>query len=629
MKHKAIELDPRKLVVSEQYQARKAASQTPLPQLADSISTVGLLHALAVVKSKKRGFHEVIAGGRRLQAIHHLLDDGRWPEGQLVAGNLYDEENALLVSITENVQREQMHPADEFESFAELIGQGKTIEDVAAAFGVTATVVRRRLQLGRVAPILMQAYRDNEVSLDALMAYAMTDNQERQVQVYSNLNMWDRRNPRLIRSMIEEAATANHRLVHFIGLDAYQAAGGGVTRDLFADEDDLNGIYLIDRALVDRLALSKLQEAAADLTAQGWAWAEVTLDSEPVSNRYGRVYPEQVDLTPEQEAAIEQLRIQEKSLMHDIAILEDEEEKADEDEWQALNQQLDELQEQIHAIENQCEAYTDSQKNVAGCIVRLDYQGVLDIVEGLIRPEDRAQAQEQQQDAEGVGCVSLPAVKTRPTHSERLVRQLTANKTAIVQAALANNPNVALALAVLVAQLARRHYGAGYYRHGGFGLGISTSCEPLAADAPDFPESRAGQELGRIQQHWGDVITPGSGGGELVWALSQDTETLLELLAYLVAVTVQGIQHQESSQASTLDQLAGLLDVQISEWWSATGETYLSHVSKDRLVEVVSEGASSEQAAPLMRMKKKEAIEVAEQALAGTGWLPSIMVLKG
>lgn len=52
MKHKAIELDPRKLVVSEQYQARKTVSQTPLPQLADSIATVGLLHALAVVKSK-------------------------------------------------------------------------------------------------------------------------------------------------------------------------------------------------------------------------------------------------------------------------------------------------------------------------------------------------------------------------------------------------------------------------------------------------------------------------------------------------------------------------------------------------------------------------------------------------
>lgn len=628
MKHKAIELNPRKLVVSEQYQARKTASQAPLPQLADSIATVGLLHALAVVKSKKRGFHEVIAGGRRLQAIHLLLEDGRWPEGQLVAGNLYDEENALLVSITENVLREQMHPADEFETFAELIGQGKTIEDVAAAFGVTATVVRRRLQLGRVAPALMQAYRDSELPLDALMAYAMTDNQERQVQVYSNLNMWDRKSPRVIRGMIEEAMTANHRLVHFIGLDAYQAAGGGVTRDLFADEDDLNGIYLIDRALVDRLALNKLQETAASLTAQGWAWAEVTLDSEPVSNRYGRVYPEQVDLTPEQEAAIDQLQIQEKSLMHDIAILEDEEEKADEDEWQALNQQFDELQEQIHAIENQREAYTDSQKNVAGCIVRLDYQGVLDIVEGLIRPEDRAQAQEQQKDAEGVGRVSLPAVKTRPTHSERLVRQLTANKTAIVQAVLANNPNVALALAVLVAQLARRHYGTGYYSHGGFGLGISTSCEPLVTDAPDFQESRAGQELARIEQHWGDVITPGSDGGELAWALSQDTETLLELLAYLVAVTVQGIQHQESSQANTLDQLAGLLNIQMPEWWSATGETYLSHVSKDRLVEVVSEGASPEQAAPLVRMKKKEAIDAAEQALAGTGWLPSILVVK-
>lgn len=627
MKHKAIELDPRKLIVSEKYQARKTAGQTPLPQLADSIAAVGLLHALAVVKSKKRGFHEVIAGGRRLQAIHHLLNDGRWPEGQLVACNLYEEENALLVSITENVQREQMHPADEFESFAELIDQGKTIEDVAAAFGVTATVVRRRLQLGRVAPTLMQAYRDNELSLDALMAYAMTDNQERQVQVYSNLDTWDRKNPRVIRGMIEEAMTANHRLVHFIGLDAYQAAGGGVTRDLFADEDDLNGIYLTDRTLVDQLALSKLQDTAASLTAQGWAWAEVTLDTEPVSNRYGRVYPEPVDLTPEQQATVDQLQIQEKSLMHEIAILEEEEEKADEEEWRALNQQLDELQEQIRTLEDQCEAYTDSQKKVAGCIVRLNYQGVLDVVEGLIRPEDRAHVQEHQQDSDdGVGRVSLPAVKTRPTHSERLVRQLTANKTAIVQAALANNPNVALA--VLVAQLARRHFGAGYYSHGGFGLGISTSSEPLAADAPDFADSRAGQELARIEQHWGDVITPGSDGGELTWALNQDTETLLELLAYFVATTVQGIQHQESSNANALDRLAALLGVHMPEWWSATGETYLSHVSKDRLVEVVSEGASPEQAAPLVRMKKKEAIDAAEKALAGTNWLPSIMAIK-
>ncbi|MCB4321513.1 ParB/RepB/Spo0J family partition protein [Alcaligenes sp. 13f] len=627
MKHKAIELDPRKLIVSEQYQARKTASQTPLSQLADSIATVGLIHALAVVKSKKRGFYEVVAGGRRTKAIHLLLDEGRWPNGQLVDCNLYADENALLVSITENVQREQMHPADEFESFAALIDEGKTIEEVAAAFGVTATVVRRRLQLGRVAPALMQAYRENDLSLDALMAYAVTDDQDRQVQVYSSLDHWDRKDSRTIRRhLTDEAITANHRLVKFISLDTYAAAGGGVTRDLFADEADLGGIYLTDKALIEQLALSKLQETAASLTAQGWAWAEAKLGTEPISDRYGRVYPEPVDLTPEQQAQVVQLQAQEKSLMHEIAILEEEEEKADEDEWRALNQQLDELREQIDAIEDQCVAYTDSQKNVAGCMVGLNYQGELHIVEGLVRPEDRAQVQEQQQDAEGVGRVSLPAVKTRPTHSERLVRQLTANKTGIVQAALANNPNVALA--VLVAQLARRHFGTGYYSHGGFGLGISTSCEPLASDAPDFTESRAGQELARIEQHWGDVITPGSDGGELTWALSQDTETLLELLAYLVAVTVQGIQHQESSQTSTLDQLARLLDVQIPEWWSATGETYLSHVSKDRLVEVVSEGASPEQAAPLVRMKKKEAIDAAEKALAGTNWLPSIMAIK-
>ena len=102
------------------------------------------------------------------------------------------------------------------------------------------------------------------------------------------------------RHLIDETVTADNRLVQFDGLDAYEAVGGGVTRDLFADEGDLDGIYLADIALVEQLALAKLQESTAALTANGWAWAEAMLDTESVSGRFGRVYPQPVDLTDEQ-----------------------------------------------------------------------------------------------------------------------------------------------------------------------------------------------------------------------------------------------------------------------------------------------------------------------------------------
>src|SRR3546814_15636617 len=51
---------------------------------------------------------------------------------------------ARTASLTENVQREAMHPADQFEAFAALVAEGRPIEDIAADFSVTPLVVQRR-----------------------------------------------------------------------------------------------------------------------------------------------------------------------------------------------------------------------------------------------------------------------------------------------------------------------------------------------------------------------------------------------------------------------------------------------------------------------------------------------------
>lgn len=72
--------------------------------------------------------------------------------------------------------------------------------------------------------------------------------------------------------MTELEIDAAHPLVHFIGMDAYTAAGGGIRRDLFADDD--SGTYLTDAALLETLVRSKLDELAEGIRAEGWAWVE-------------------------------------------------------------------------------------------------------------------------------------------------------------------------------------------------------------------------------------------------------------------------------------------------------------------------------------------------------------------
>ena len=89
------------------------------------------------------------------------------------------------ISLDENVTRENMHPADQFEAFKKLADErGFGAEEIAARFGVTPHVVRQRLRLGAVSPKLMQVYRDGDLALDQLMAFAITEDHARQEAVY-------------------------------------------------------------------------------------------------------------------------------------------------------------------------------------------------------------------------------------------------------------------------------------------------------------------------------------------------------------------------------------------------------------------------------------------------------------
>ncbi|OWT65552.1 ParB/RepB/Spo0J family partition protein [Candidimonas nitroreducens] len=630
MTNTIIELDPAKLIVSVRYQARKTPGQQPLPELADSIAAQGLLQNLVVAKAKKRGMYEVVAGGRRLQAIELLRADGRWPEGQRVHALLVEGNSAFEASITENVQREAMHPADEFEAFAALIEQGRSIEDVAARFAVSPLVVKRRMRLAGVASELIDAYRVGEMSLEVLMAFTITDDQQRQRDAWVGLSEWERRNAHIVRNRLAaDELTAADGVVHFVGLDAYRAAGGRCYQDLFAQADDGRGTYVQDRTLIETLALDKLGAAAQTVRTEGWAWVDVCIDVDNgLLSRFGRVWPEARHLTEAEQSRLDDLTVQRAAIHEKMDAVADDD---DDTEWLDLDQQSDELGAHIENIHDAAKQWPSDMMGVAGAIVTIGFDGIEKIHRGLIRPEHRQGAvQASKGEAGGAGAhVSLPQAKTRPMHSERLVRQLTANKVGIVAAELAAKPGIALA--ALVASLVRKMMIGGYYGGESFGIGISIQQEALEQNAPDFAQSRAGMELARIQQHWIDLLPKGEHGdtGDVMqWALAQDAATLLDLLAYLVASSVQGIRHQENSASTALDELAAIADVDPARWWEPSAESYLSHVSKGRIIDVVAEGVSKEAAVPLAKMKKAEAVLAAQQALVGRGWLPEILHIR-
>lgn len=628
-----IELDPAKLVISVRYQARKTPGQMPISELADSIAVQGLLQNLVVTKSKKRGVYEVVAGGRRLQAIQLLLQDDRWSAGQTVQAKLVEANDALAASITENTHREPMHPADEFEAFAALMEQGKPVEDVAATFGVTPQVVKRRLRLAAVAPELFQAYRDGRIKLNALMAFTVIEDHDRQRQVWEGLMDWQRDNPHVIRQRLtEDDLTARSAITRYVGLDAYHAAGGRSYHDLFADVENADGTYIQDRGLIEKLALEKLQTNADAVYAEGWGWVEVRLSRQGDEWRnHGRVYPEDRALTNTENKAIQALVKQHDAISAQMDTMADED--GDDEVWLALDNQLDDLQEQIEQKQHAAKQWPAEMLPVAGAVVSVSDIGHLHIVRGLIRPEDRRDAVEASMpsdDGMPVAQVSMPHPATRPTHSERLMRQLTANKVGIVAAALSAKPDVALA--VLVAQLVRKVLAEGYFGCGDYGVGIGLKQEAIGQHAPDFAQSLAGREMARVRQYWVDALPKDENGdlsaGILDWALVQDTQTLLDLLAYLVATSVQGVEHHESTVTTVLDRLGAVLGIDSAQWWEPTTDSYLSHVSKGRIIEVVTEGVGAAAAAPLLKMKKGEAVEVAEKALAGKGWLPSVLQMS-
>ena len=591
---------------------------TSITELAASIERVGLLQNLTVTLASDGEHYEVVAGGRRLAALKLLAKKRRIAKDYEVPCLLVADVSARTASLTENVQREAMHPADQFEAFADLIAEGRPIEDIAADFGVTPLVVQRRLKLANVSPRLMADYRADAVNLDQLMALAITDDHAAQEAAFYDAPNWQR-NPTALRERLTEREIDAHRhpLVRFVGLEAYEAAGGGIRRDLFADADQ--GIYLTDAALIDRLAQAKLAGIADEVRREGWAWVEAVPAATYADLQAFQRAPKERRKPNAREAkriAKLQAKVLEVGEALDAALDAEDEEKAE-----ALDDEGRRLGEQLEALEAELLAYGSTVRAAAGVIVALDRQGEPVIHRGLLRDAEakalRTLARVQSGiDPEDADEEESPEPK-KAGISEKLARRLSAHRTAALQIELARNPQASLA--ALVHGMVQRVLQDGY----AVSLPIGISVRPqdrLEGYAPDWPQSPAAVALRELQQAWGEKL-PEDDSELFAVLLAMPQDELVRLLAVCMASTVDVVSSREhDAPGKVLAQAVGL---DMAAWWKPTAEGYFSHVSKAVILEAMQQFAPG-QVSRLAKLKKADIASEAERLAEGTDWMPAM-----
>ena len=607
---------------------RKTANPS-IEALAASIERVGLLQNLTVTLAADGGHYEVVAGGRRFAALkllakkRHIAKD--WDVPCLLVANA----SARTASLTENVQREAMHPADQFEAFAALVAEGRPVEDIAADFGVTPLVVQRRLKLANVSPRLMADYRADTVSLDQLMALAVTDDHAAQEAAFYDVPEWQRSPAALRQRLTEREISADHALVRFVSLEAYTVAGGGVRRDLFAD-DEATGTTLTDAALLERLVRDKLEALAEPVRAEGWAWVESVPHLSPAERQAFQNAPRQRREPTARESR--RMEVLQGRIARTEATLEEAYDADDEDKAETLHQRREALVAELEALQSQLIGHAPEVRAMAGVIVTLDREGQPLMHRGLLREAEakalRALDAARQRAANGQtpgdeGGDSDGSNTGDTPHgaehlSDRLAQRLSAHHTAALQIEIARHPQVALAALVYV--LVQQALQGGY--RNALPLGVRLSLRDRLEDlAPDWPESPAVLALRELRQAWSEQLPqdPGKLFAKLL-AMPQDEQVQLLALCTAPAVDAVTIRATASQPGAELAQALGL---DMAMWWKPTADSYFLHVPKVAILDAVAQFAPNE-VQRLSKLKKSEIAQEAERLAEGSGWMPAV-----
>ncbi|PVM92774.1 ParB/RepB/Spo0J family partition protein [Caulobacter endophyticus] len=633
-----------RLKASPKNVRRVGHSAEVIESRAASITYKGVLQPLVVepeVKDgKATGYYLVSAGEGRRQALRLLAKRKALAKGAPVRCVVDTRNDPAEASMDENLSREPLHPADQYEAFKDLAERkGYGAEEIAARFGVKPDIVRQRLRLGAVAPALLDLYREEALTLEQVTAFAVNPDPERQMQVYAQMPAHNRQPYAIRRAMTETKVAADDRRVQFLGLDTYVAAGGPVLRDLFTDD---GGGYVEDVVLLDRLVGEKLAALALEIRdAEGWKWASAHLEF-PQGHGCRRIWEHVRKRTPEQMEALDALEQEEAALT---------------DRWADVEPPPPEVAARFEAIAAEREAlgddygYDPEEKAMAGVLVVLTPYGEARIDRGFVRPQDEP-APEPQAEADGETASDAddedgfgpdagaddgdegadqepgsaepeePAGDPAAPLPDRVIAELTAHRTAALRDALAQDYD--LAQVALVHALASRVFGMGGVATC---LDIRWGSRDLGEFGEGIDESPAGLAIAERHRNWARQ-TPTQPEDFWDFVVGLDADSRAALLAHCVSLTLDGVRAWTSKPRTVLahvETLATALDLDMRAYWKPTAARYLDRVTKAHVLAAVTDGVSAEAAARLTGLKKAQMVEAAEPQLVAARWVPALL----
>jgi ParB family chromosome partitioning protein len=642
-----------KLVLS-QSNVRRVKAGVSIGELAEDIVRRTLLQSLNVRPQLdeggvETGLFEVPAGGRRFRALEMLVKQKRFASNGPVPcvvrlATAGSQSTAEEDSLAENEFREALHPLDQFRAMQELAEQGSAVDDIAARFMTTPAVVRQRLKLASVAPELCQVYADDGMTLEQLMAFSVSGDHARQLQVWDIVSKhWDRSAAFIRGRLTEDSVRATDRRVLFVGLDAYLAAGGTLMRDLF--EEDRGG-WLHDVVLLDQLVMEKLGAEGELIGKEGWKWVSVAIGfAYGHANDMRELEGFDVPINSDQQARLAALQA---------------EVDATETEWGQSSSVPEDVVErhgqavqELRALEERQTGFDPAEMAIAGVFVSLGHDGMLHVERGFVRPEDEPKDSEDEQHGEAGGDASVdPADRAPATVSigdepgapesededdgglrplpDKLVTELTAHRTLALSNAVAQHPSVAFHAVLHAMALSVFYYAS------------RESCVGLSLVRPQFmhqeqrlSECPSAVAIDARGEHWKSVLPKDE---KELWAalIAMPADDQAALFAHCASKAVNAVWEPTGRydngrvSASTIASRIAHSNVlaravgldMVAAGWTPTVDRYLGRVPKPRILEAVTEALGEEKAGLIDHLKKGDMVTQAERLLEGAGWLP-------
>lgn len=177
---KIIELDIN-LLVPNPYQPRKTFDENKIKELASSIKEYGIINPILV--RKKDDHYEIIAGERRTRAAKSI----GLTKVPVIIKELSDAEMAEI-SLLENLQRENLTPIEEAESYKQIIDLANlSQESLGAKLGKSQAFIANKIRLLTLPKEIQDALNNRKISERHARSLLTISDRETQIKLLNKI----------------------------------------------------------------------------------------------------------------------------------------------------------------------------------------------------------------------------------------------------------------------------------------------------------------------------------------------------------------------------------------------------------------------------------------------------------